>query len=518
MIRPVLVCALLLSPLLAAEGRAAPFRVCAFSFNSPDEVQVFQSRLPETAFEVVDLSPHLPLPPGEAAEGGWLGSACQKAAQCDIVVFSAEFGGRFFGAYGMSVGLQEMEELSCQKRCQGLFHHPREVFLLACNTLATKDEDRRTPEEYLQVLLEHGFDRASAERVVALRYGPLGPSFREAIRRVFMDVPRIYGFASVAPKGEPTATLLERSFRAKGDYARYLDDTGWEAKPNREILAAFKGTDLVQSAGLSPGEPAAADRTAICGLYDESRSVTQRLRTILRLLDRDDFMVFLPTIQVFVARHPAARMEGEERRLFAQIQEHRAARDQVVRLVRELSVSALKMELAHLALNLEWMKPEEFRSLAVSGARQLLGQPLTSEVVDIECEIAKHNFLGESFKSEDLPDALFKEAEGIRLVDCLALADPRVGPRLLPALDSEDLSTRLWAGYALSRRLPLPDDVLIRLAGHLADPSPDLRERLRWTFMAQGTLSKEVAQAVAARDASFDEQLRARGNTPPVKR
>src|SRR6267143_1742882 len=116
--------------------------------------------------------------------------------------------GRFFGKRGFSLSLQEMEEASCQARCQGLFHHPQEVFLLACNTLATKDQDSRTPGEYLQVLLDHGFDRATAEEVVELRYGPLGPSFREALRRSFAGVPRLYGFSSVAPRGERTAPLL----------------------------------------------------------------------------------------------------------------------------------------------------------------------------------------------------------------------------------------------------------------------------------------------------------------------
>ena len=141
---------------------------------------------------------------------------------CDLVVYSAEFAGRFFGKQGVSLSLQEMEEASCQPRCTGLFRRPREVFLLACNTLATKDEDSRTPEEYLHVLLDHGFDRAAAERVVELRYGPLGPSFREALRRVFAGVPRIYGFSSVAPRGEYTAPMLARYLRGQGDYATAL--------------------------------------------------------------------------------------------------------------------------------------------------------------------------------------------------------------------------------------------------------------------------------------------------------
>src|SRR5581483_1173109 len=190
-VRHVSLLALLLSLAVPMQARAERLRVCALIFNQPDEVEAFRSRLPEQDFEIVDLSPQLPQPSGQdadAAPASWLSSRCRSDLHCDVVVYSAEFAGRFFGASGVSVGLQEMEESACQPRCQGLFHDPREVFLLACNTLATKDQDRRSPEEYLQVLLDHGFDRAAAERVVALRYGPLGPSFREALRRIFMGV------------------------------------------------------------------------------------------------------------------------------------------------------------------------------------------------------------------------------------------------------------------------------------------------------------------------------------------
>jgi hypothetical protein len=475
-------------------------KVCAFSFNTPDEVGVFESRLPAQDFEVVDLSPRLPQPSGDGGSRSWLGGMCRSDLQCDVVVYSAEFAGRFFGAYGMSVGLQEMEELSCQPRCAGLFHHPREVFLLACNTLATKAEDRRSPAEYLEVLLAHGFDRGSAERVVALRYGPLGPSFREAIKRIFMDVPRVYGFSSVAPAAGSTAPLLEKYFRTKGNYRRYLDRAGRDGSANRDLLATFLGKGLVQVRGLKADEPAAADRAEICSLYDEGQSVEQRLRVIQRLLDRSDFLAFVPSIQVFVARHPAKQLKGEERRLFKEIQAREGARAQIMRLVRELNVSALKMELAHLAVNLDWMTAKEFRTLAVEGARQLLRERLSSEVVDITCEISKHEFIGNAFDADDLPVLLFWNAEAIRLVDCLSPMDERVTARLVTGLDSKDLSTRQWAAYALSRRLPLEDETLVKIASHLADPSPDLRTRLQWIFMNQGRLSDEVREAVATHD------------------
>src|SRR5207245_507384 len=129
--------------------------------------------------------------------------------------------------------------------------------------LATKDEDRRTPPEYLQVLLDHGFDRASAEDVVEMRYGPIGPSFRETLRRTFAGVPRLYGFASVAPKSEYTVPMFASYLRATGDYARHLDQAEGRYDANGELLRAFHGTALTQAAGLRPSEPAASDRNAI---------------------------------------------------------------------------------------------------------------------------------------------------------------------------------------------------------------------------------------------------------------
>src|SRR5690606_32239748 len=136
----------------------------------------------ERRFEFIDLgaaASHAPLPTaGGAPPRPWLLDACSPDLTCDLVIFTGEFAGRFFGERGVSLSLQELEEASCDPRCTGLFHAPREVFLLGCNTLATKDPDSRTPQEYMRVLLDHGFDRPTAERVVAMRYGPLGQSFR----------------------------------------------------------------------------------------------------------------------------------------------------------------------------------------------------------------------------------------------------------------------------------------------------------------------------------------------------
>ncbi len=520
--RRTLVPILCLALLPAAPAGAARLRVCTFSFHTPREIDVFKNLLPAEDFDVVDLSPPpaLALNPDTRVRAasdrgsatGWLPTLCREDLRCDVVVYSAEFAGRFFGASGTSIGLQELEEASCRRRCDGLFHSPREVFLLACNTLATKDQDRRTPEQYLQILLAHGFDRATAERVVAYRYGPLGPSFREALRRIFAGVPRIYGFSSVAPLGDVTAPLLEKYFRAKGDYRRYLEHAQRDTAPNKELLSAFAGTDLVQTTGLTASEPAMADRRRICTIYDEREPTASRLRLIRELAARDDFPSFIPSVQVFIDRHPPSEMRGAERALFKDIQGSAKARDQVLGLVHQLDVSALQLELAHFAVHMGWMTQDELRHLALDSARQLLIRPPSSEVVDIMCEIPKHEPIGDRFGADDVPGLLYLDADGVRLIDCLSPTDPRVSARLARGLDSADELLRLWSAYALSRRLPLDDAVLVELAGHLRDPSPDLRLRLRWILTVQKPLSDEVHEAIAAHDPNLAAELRPRAS------
>jgi hypothetical protein len=508
------------------QAQGAPFRVCAFSFNSPYELATIRAHLPAKDFQFIDLTPaHVfgeqpaePLTPisldasvAEQEDGsGWLINRCRPDLQCDIVVYSGEFAGGFFGKYGVSLNVQEIEEASCQPRCQGLFRHPREVFLLACNTLATKNADNRTPREYFQVLIDHGFSQAAAERVVDLRYGPLGPSFREALRRSFMGVPRVYGFSSVAPRGEITSTLLRQYFERKGDYAAYLSKASRDPRPNRELLAAFKQTSLVQMTGLTPLDSAAGDRAMICRIYDESHSVAERLGIVQRLFTRQDFLSFVPTVEVFFNRHLPSEFDEQERRLFRNIQSQQGARKQVVDLVHSLNVSTLKMQLAHLALQLEWISKDEFRRIALDGAKKLLSEPLTTEVVDIACELTKYVPAGARLRAEEIPEQLFWHSEGFRLLDCLSPADERLNLRLVSGLERIEESTRLWAAFTLSRRIPLQDAVLVKLTRYLNDPSPGVRDRVHWIYEAQAPLSATVWTAIRDRDPKLAKELEAR--------
>lgn len=506
-------CAVLL--LLTAPAGIRPARAdnpvrrltaCVISLNEPQEVEAFRTYLDPQQFELVDIRaagalPSLPAAPGEAEKSeSWLLNACTPETTCDLMIYSAEFAGGFFGKTGVSLSLQEMEEAACQARCAGLFRRPMEVFLLACNTLATKDEDGRTPADYLRVLLSHGFDRTVAERVVELRYGPLGQSFRESLRRIFAGVPRIYGFSSVAPRGEYTAPMLARYLRGEPDYAGALRRRGNQTGPNKELFESFKGTSFTQTIGLTAGEAGAGDRGSICALYDETRPVVGRLAIAHDLLSRPDTLTFVPTLQVFLSRHPPESLSPEERVAFGDIQRLDRARLMVLQLVGGLNVSALKLELAQFAVLMGWLAPSAFHVLAVDAAHQILAEvsyrPLTAEVVDIMCEITKRQSLRADVDADDIPPLLYRDGDGLRLLACVAPSDPRLPVRILGGLDDTDPTVRIWAAYAIAQLLPLDEAVLERLAPYVDDPNPEIATRMRWLFQAQGVLSPRLANVI----------------------
>jgi hypothetical protein len=483
----------------AASAEAGPvdgrLRVCVISLNEPDEVEAFRVHLDPDRFAIVDVRAVAVTRGGERGDvtpRSWLLDACTPELTCDLLVISGEFAGHFFGQGPVSLGLQDLEEASCQDRCAGLFRHPQEVYLLACNTLATKAEDTRTPEEYLRVLLDHGFDRAAADRVVQLRYGPLGPSFRESLRRIFAGVPRLYGFSSVAPRAESSAPMLANYLRRTRGYAGMLAGDG---SPNTALLDAFRGTSMTQSSGLMADEPAAAERAQICSLYDDRRPLDERLTIAYMMLARSDALRFVPPLQTFLSRNPPSQFGPREKAVFTEIQGLERTRATVVDLVRRLDVSALQLELAHFAALTGWIDPAEFHQLATASISQLLRQSAAGEEVDIVCEITRHEPLRQEFDADDIPTRLYADPHGVRLIACLAPADARIAYYLLPALRSSDPVLRQWTAYALTQ-VPRDDLVMAALVPYLRDPSPEIAGRVRYIIQTQPSLSPSVASDV----------------------
>ncbi len=193
-----------------ADSHAAKRTVCTITVNSPDEKEAFRQRLPESQYQFVELV--------ERGRPDWLASACRQDVRCDILVISGHFDGStdFYSdqvAASESLPVAELERASCSDSCPGLFSQLKEVYLFGCNTLNPEREQWMT-SEVERSLVRAGHSPADARRIASALDRRHGESSRDRMRRIFMNVPVIYGFSSVAPLGPVAGAMLGRSLQS----------------------------------------------------------------------------------------------------------------------------------------------------------------------------------------------------------------------------------------------------------------------------------------------------------------
>lgn len=196
-----------------------------------------KSVLGPQGFNFVELIP-------DTKDPNWFKAQCRAGVHCDILVVSGHFGGLFFGEkLSSTLKLAELEEASCNASCPGVISAPKEVFLFGCNTLATKQRDHRTLNQYLDVLVGDGLPMDFAEQVAASRYSGLGFTLESRFAGVFRNTPKIYGFSSTGPLGAAAAPRLRSYFARVGDYNQHLAQIS-NSSPNKNLAKSFSGTSF----------------------------------------------------------------------------------------------------------------------------------------------------------------------------------------------------------------------------------------------------------------------------------
>ena len=246
---------------------------CSMTLNSSDEKNVFEKHLKKEGFNFVELVP-------DSKDPSWFKKACDSQLQCDVLLISGHFGGLFFGqGTSTTIGLSELESASCQNSCPGILSHPKEVFLLGCNTLATQKKDHRTYSDYLHVLLEDGIPLDFAEQVVSSRYSGQGFTLEKKFAAVFPKAEKLYGFSSTGPLGAAAAPMIERYLEKVGPYSDHLNSIG--KKNNLQLADAFRGTNYQET------NPSFAlnqdDRELFCALRSSAKTVVEKaLEVVVR--------------------------------------------------------------------------------------------------------------------------------------------------------------------------------------------------------------------------------------------
>jgi hypothetical protein len=340
---------------MAPSAQAAKRTVCTVTVNSADEREVFRKRLPEGDYDFVELV--------ERGRPDWLASACRQGVRCDVLVISGHFDGmtEFYSdrlAMRESLPVAEMERASCSESCPGVFAQLKEVYLFGCNTM-NAEPVRSTTAEAERSLVRSGMSMADAARVARALDYQHAESSRDHMRRIFTNVPAIYGFTKLAPLGPTAAALLNKYF----DQAPVAEFGS--GRSDSKLLAQFAASTMVVASGMTASDPDVQFRRETCQFVDDRIAPAAKLAFVHDLFRRDmaEVRMFLDRIEALFSSLAAKdRQAPAFREALESVARDTAARDRYLRFAEDADLSRTRARMIALAGELGWLTPAEQRA------------------------------------------------------------------------------------------------------------------------------------------------------------
>ena len=412
----------------------AKYQVCSITINSSDEIELFREFLPDQDFEFVEL---LPQTVNEKQDHSfhWFDSACEKDYQCDILVISGHFGGTFFGKSAYSLPTELLEEKSCQNKCQGILSGVKEIFLFGCNTLADKTKDSRTYLEYLQVLLEDGMARETAERVVAARYSPLETPFYARMNFIFSGSHSIYGFDELSPLGKHIRRPLKAYFQSInkdfGSYAEYLNSEQYKRPINKQLFQQLpRPVFSLNQASLSLQNENQEEREFFknkCRLYDETEVFSERMQALEDIFTSSRSGSTFFAMDYFLNHNKEEVIEGAGRKNFRSLRENLDFKKEFLSYYQHLDfLPYIKMVYLSVLEKFQWKDPFELHALRKENLLEIIKDPNPESYISLllllkEDQLKKGQFY---FSKEDFPEDYIENIWALLILEKLKAIAP----------------------------------------------------------------------------------------------
>ena len=445
----LLACIAFVLAVLAAGPAHSEKTVCTITVNSEDEREVFRQQLPAGKYRFVELV--------ERGRPDWLASACREQVQCDVLVVSGHFAGTDFYSSKPDteyLPVDEMERVPCSDACPGLFSRLQEIYLFGCDTLKGEPVRTATPE-VVRGLVKAGHSKAEAERIARNLSERHGESSRGRMRRIFSNVPVIYGFSSLAPYGRVAGPMLRRYFETGAD-AEF-----GSGRVSPRLLGLFAPASMIVTQGMRDGETHADFRTEACAFYDDRIALSRKVAHVHAVLGRDmpEVRMSFDRVEKFVGRLKGdARTESATAQALAALREDTRTREHYLRIVRETEDPALRVRMIALARDVEWLTAGDQRAEIMRMVAGMFagGNPGYSEV-DLVCGLNRHgDFDQELHRVKAVPVRHTVEAA---LLACLGSGESR--PLVLRALASAN-ENEVQVAEAYVRHRPITDSAELR--------------------------------------------------------
>ena len=414
--------------------------VCTVTVNSADEKEAFRKALGPGQYDFVELVEH--------GRSDWLESACRTGVRCDVLIISGHYdgGNEFFSDRTEAreyLPVDELERVSCNGSCPGLFSQLKEVYLFGCNSL-NPEPNAGVAGEVGRSLQRAGLSRADAERTARSLAARHAESAKDRMRLIFKDVPAIYGFSSVAPLGPTAANILRRHFQAGGasDVA-----TG---RTSGRLLSQFSAHAMTVTSGLGPNDPLRAHRQDVCQFANDKVPPERRADFVHKLFEREiaEARMFLGRLEKFEATLPPPSQRSPA--LTASLDS--IARDDAIRtrylqLARDADAAPARARMIALGAKLGWLDAgQEREEISAMFEERLARNMVTPVEVDLACSLNRQGDLD----GIDLAAGDANRVSHAALLACLGDATAR--ERVVRALSSSSEDDVRYAQVVLSYR------------------------------------------------------------------
>ena len=476
--------------LFAAPGIHAQLKtVCTVTVNSSDEREAFRKYLSEDKFRFVELV--------ERGRPDWLASACQQKIECDVLIVSGHFAGTEFYSSSFEVNeslpVHEMERAQCSASCPGLFSKLKEVYLFGCDTLKPEPVKSAMPE-VVRSLVRSGHTRADSERLARALSERHGEASRDLMRRLFREVPVIYGFQSLAPYGRVAGPMLARFLESGGG------DEVASGKPSEALLRLFGPSSMTVAAGFTDADPNADFRGQVCRYYDDRLTPAQKLASIHESMggDGSELRMSFDRIETFFAgSREAERQDAAFVHELAALTRDRGARRRYLDLTRDTDDPALRVRMVAMARSVGWLTAQDERAeLGLMIIDMLASDSAGYGEIDLICTLNKDRALDAELRrvKSGSPAATRTVRDAARA--CLGSSEARA--RVLKALASaSEQDVRIAQAYL--RHQPIADAGELRgVALSVARmPGSSAQVRALETLARQAIADREVLDELA---------------------
>lgn len=509
--------------------------VCSATINSNEEIELFKKNLSAQDWNFIELTTQ----GSDSNDKNWLLKACEKKITCDVLIVSGHFGGTFFGSSQQTLSLNELEKNSCNQKCEGILKNPKEVFLFGCNTLASKEKDHRTPEQYMQVLLDDGFSANQASQIVSFRYSGFGDSFKSSMTQIFAATPRIYGFSSVGPSGKTIAPLLTKYLQStKSEYHSFDAYTQKSATVhNEKLFSAMKNTSLAQAAGLIQNMKSVEEKP-YCYIRSESISRLNRLIYVRNLFKTNRAISILSHVQYFLHQikmdpNPLSQTEKDIMSDFSRDEKMKSELLRLLELKDDIYLP-LKADVLNTLKDLDVVSNQFVEESFVKMID--LKTPFT--------EIRKNMLCSSQIKVDipaiNIPEARWSEPDFVNAILCLKPKDiemqNRMGQLISSSKNTVIRGTAIWYFYWLktvqiqhqtiiAKALLLDPDLTVRQSAAmvLRELKPAAKSVQR--IMLESAMKEEneyvlaqISSAIKASEISQEDKIEYYLKTPPSKK